>query len=86
MSEYLSDETIRELLREASKKPDPLMEAICRAALFGCLDARQQLSTIFQLFRRAEALGGRIDDALRELDPDEVEMLQNAAINHFETN
>jgi len=81
----ISDETIKELLQEASLRDDSLMIAICRAALFGSLDARNQLSTIFKIQERAAQLGGRIEDALAELTPVELEWLQNAAINHFET-
>ena len=86
MSDFLSDETIREMLDEATLREDSLMMAICRAALFGCLDARKQLSTIFGIYRRAEQLGADIDVALRELDPADLAMLRQAAINHFETN
>ena len=86
MSDFLSDETIKELLQEASFRDDSLMISICRAALFGCLDARNQLAAIFKIQQRADALGGKIGAALEELTPVELELLRTAAINHFETN
>jgi len=86
MHDFLSDETIQELLREASSRGDSLMISVCRAALFGCLDARKQLLVIFQIMTRAVELGGRIELALDELSAPELAVLRKAAINNFEPN
>jgi len=82
--QIISDETIRELLREASFRSDSIMVSVCRAALFGCSDARNQLLVIFRIMHRAEELGGRLEEAMLEVDARDLEVLRKAVINGFE--
>jgi len=80
----ISDETIRELLREASFRSDSLMVSVCRAALFGCSDARNQLAIIWRLHTYME-LGARLEEAMEAVDAQDLEALRKAAgINGFE--